>query len=462
MMINTTSCKNLVSKDSLLQRTMSISRFLSIVIFLSFLFVNHVFPAILKSNIDDSLTIVEKLGNLKVAGRQVQDQYGNPVVLRGMSLFWSQWMGQYYNYNCIKWLRDDWKCTVVRAAMGVEQGGYLSNPAVEKEKIKTVIDACIDLGIYVIVDWHDHYAEKHTAESINFFKEIADEYGKYPNVIYEIYNEPWGPVSWLSVVKPYADSVVSNIRAIDSDNLILVGSPNWSQDVDVAAKNPLKFSNIVYTLHYYAATHKQTLRNKATSALNKGVAIFVSEFGTCESSGSGVLDSNETKTWFNFLETNKISWCNWALDNKDETSAALKSTTSSTFGWTDADLSASGKLIKDRLIAWKDTIYTDLNFKNISENIPADFQISQNYPNPFNPRTVIGYEIAKNGQVNFDVYDLNGRKIRSLYEGFQAKGHHSITWDGNTDAGIKASSGVYFFHFRFDNQIKVLKGILLN
>lgn len=462
MKVYTINQINPEQKFSFLQKSINIKPFLALTIIFSFLSISQTFSFKPGSIADDSLTIVERLGNLKVVGKQIQDQYGNPAVLRGMSLYWSQWQGQFYNYNCINWLRDDWKCTVVRAAMGVEQGGYLSNSDAEKNKVKAVIESCIDLGIYVIVDWHDHYAQNHITESIKFFSEIASEYGQYPNLIYEIYNEPWGAVSWTNVVKPYSDSVVSAIRDIDPDNLILVGSPNWSQDVDVAASNPIKFNNIAYTLHFYAATHKQTLRTKATSALNKGAALFVSEFGTCESNGSGKLDSNETRTWLNFLEKNKISWCNWALDNVNETSAALNSSAGSNGNWAESDISASGKLIRSRLITWRDTIYTDVNSKIISENVPTDFLISQNYPNPFNPRTVIEYKLAKNGQVRFDVYDLNGRKIKSLFSGFQTKGRHSIVWDGNTEAGIKASSGVYFFHFRFNDQIKVMKGILLN
>lgn len=436
--------------------------FISIII--SLLFVSQIFPYNSKYQADDTLTIVEKLGNLSVSGKRIIDEKGNPVVLRGMSLFWSQWSegSIYYNYNCVKWLRDDWNCTVVRAAMGIEMGGYLSNPVAEKAKIKTVIDACIDLGVYVIVDWHDHNAQNHTGEAIEFFKEIATEYGDKPNLIYEIFNEPLNNVTWNEVVKPYADSVVSNIRAIDPDNIILVGSPTWSQDVDIAARNPVKFDNIAYTLHYYAATHKQSLRTKATSALNKGVALFVSEFGTCESSGNGRIDSAEVKTWFNFLEKNKISWCNWAIDNKNETSAALLSSADPNGGWTDSDISASGKLIKERLAIWKDSIYTGVDDLDLSSNMPNDFMISQNYPNPFNPKTVIEYQLDKNGQVKFDIYDITGQKIRSLYEGYQIKGRHNIVWDGNNNAGIKASSGVYFFHVRFNDQIKVIKGILLN
>ena len=279
----------------------------SILFFLIFLLSNpkvltsgFIYPT---SNFQDT-SIVEKYGNLSVSGTYIVDQNGNPITLRGMSLFWSQWMGRFYNEGCIQWLKNDWKCTVVRAAMGVESGGYLQNPQAEMNKVKTVINACINAGIYVIVDWHDHNAENHQPQAIVFFKQIAQLYGNYPNIIYEIYNEPVH-VSWTNVVKPYSVALIDSIRSIDPDNLILVGSPTWSQDVDTASRNPIDRSNIAYTLHFYAATHKQALRNKAITAMNNGIALFASEWGTCEATGSGVLDYAEVETWLNYMETKK-------------------------------------------------------------------------------------------------------------------------------------------------------------
>ena len=319
-------------------------------------------------------TIVEKYGQLSVNAAHIVDQNGNPISLRGMGLFWSQWMGRFYNESCVQWLKNDWKCTVVRAAMGVESGGYLQNPQAEMNKVKTVINACINAGIYVIVDWHDHNAEKHQPQAIAFFKEIAQLYGNYPNIIYEIYNEPVH-VSWTNVVKPYSVTLIDSIRSIDPDNLILVGSPTWSQDVDTASRNPIDRTNIAYTLHYYAATHKQALRNKAITAMNNGIALFVSEWGTCEATGSGVLDYAEVETWLNFMETKKISWCNWSVCDKEETSAALKPGAGSNGGWPDSMLSASGTLVKSKIQLYNDSI-THVDSKDESFN----FQLYQNFP----------------------------------------------------------------------------------
>ena len=305
-------------------------------------------------------TIVSEMGKLQVIGNKILDQNGNTAILRGMSLFWSQMIGQYYNEQCISWLRDDWKCTVVRAAIGVEGGGYLENPGVELQKAFRVIDACINNGIYVIVDWHDHRAELHLEQAKTFFRTIANKYGNKPNLIYEIYNEPL-LVSWKDVVKPYAEAVIAEIRKVDPDNLILVGSPTWSQDVDIAARDPIVDPNLAYTLHFYTGTHKQDLRDKAATALNLGAALFVSEFGISEASGDGAIDYQETQLWTNFLDQNKLSWCNWSVADKNETSAALKSGAAAEGGWPNLDLTESGLFIRNMLITRNQEIFDSLD-----------------------------------------------------------------------------------------------------
>jgi endoglucanase len=304
---------------------------------------------VFKKDTEESTTITKK-GQLSINGTFVVDERGIPVVLKGMSFFWSQWEGEYYNYDCVKWLRDDWKCDVVRAAMGVEaDSGYLEFPGVELEKIKRVIDAGIKLGIYVIVDWHSHFAERQTDEAVKFFSLIAEEYGEYPNIIYEIYNEPLR-VSWDSVIKPYAETVIRAIRDIDPDNIIIVGTPFWSQDVDIASGNPLKADNIAYAVHFYAATHKQSLRDKCRTALDNGLCIWVSEFGTCSSDGDGEINYEEMNAWLKFMDENKISWCNWSIADKEETASALKPGADPSGGWDMDMLSESGLYIRKLLI----------------------------------------------------------------------------------------------------------------
>jgi len=174
-----------------------------------------------------SQTPVAKFGQLKVSGNKILDQNNNAIQLRGMSLFWSQWIGKYYTYNTVKWLRDDWCISVIRAAMAVDQGGYATNPSAEKAKVFTVIDAAIDLGIYVIVDFHVHDATPYKSQAKTFFAEVAQKYGNKPNIIYETWNEPL-QVSWSGTIKPYHVEVINEIRKYDSDNIVICGIGQWS------------------------------------------------------------------------------------------------------------------------------------------------------------------------------------------------------------------------------------------
>lgn len=292
-------------------------------------------------------TAVQRHGQLRVQGNRILDQRGEPVMLRGMSLFWSQWEPDYYNDSAVRWLRDDWKVNVVRAAIAVHHDGYLKHPAREMRKADAVIDAAIALGIYVIVDWHAHQPEPEAATK--FFERLAKKYGRYPNIIYETWNEPLREHDWGRVIKPYHEKVIRRIRAHDPDNLVVAGTQTWSQDVDIAAADPLRFSNVAYTLHFYAGTHRQELREKAMTAMAKGAALFVTEWGTSEATGAGTLDARETRLWFHFMERNKISYLNWSIADKKETSAALMPGAWGKGQWPERMLSPSGKLVREQL-----------------------------------------------------------------------------------------------------------------
>ena len=276
-----------------------------------------------------SNSVVNTYGQLSISGNKIVDKNGNDIQLRGMSLFWSQWSegSLFYNAKTVEWLKNDWHANIVRAAMGVEEGGtgYFYDPTTEKEKVFAVIDAAIAEGIYVIVDWHTHHAENYLNESKAFFTEVAQKYGDYPNVIYEIYNEPLD-VSWTQVLKPYHEAVISEIRKYDSDNIVVCGTRNWSQAVSEVIGNEINDSNVAYTLHYYSSTHLKDgdVWQEAQTAINAGIPLFVTEFGVTEASGSDSINSSQAENWWALLDSNKISWCNWSITNKDEASAALQ------------------------------------------------------------------------------------------------------------------------------------------
>lgn len=283
---------------------------------------------------------IKTYGQLQVKGSQLCDVKGKPVVLRGMSFGWHNFWPRFYNEGAVAWLYKDWNCSIVRAAMGVEPGrGYKQDPKGSVEKVKAVVDGAIKTGVYVIIDWHSHNINLQEAKT--FFEQMAKEYGKYPNVIYELFNEP-DKESW-DEVKAYSTEVIKVIRKYDTDNIILVGNPHWDQDIQLAADAPLQgFSNIMYTLHFYAATHKQELRDRATYALKKGTPIFISESAGMEASGDGPLNEVEWTKWIDWAEQNKVSWVTWSVSDKNETCSVLNPTAGSDGNWTDKDLKESG------------------------------------------------------------------------------------------------------------------------
>lgn len=293
-------------------------------------------------------TPVERHGALRVEGARILGSHGRPVTLRGMSLFWSQWQPRFYTARTVRWLRDDWRVDVVRAAIAVHHDGYLAHPDREWAKLETAVDAAVRSGLYVIVDWHAHEPEPEAAQA--FFAKVARRWGHLPNLIYEPYNEPLPAHGWREVLKPYHQRVAAAIRAYDPDNLIVAGTRSWSQDVDEAAADPLPDANTAYTLHFYAGTHRGELRAKAARALALGRALFVTEWGTAAATGDGVVDEAETWLWWDFMEANGLSHANWSIADKVEATAALRPGVG-VDRWPVRLLTPSGRLVRGRLRA---------------------------------------------------------------------------------------------------------------
>jgi endoglucanase len=283
---------------------------------------------------------VKQHGSLSVKGVNLVDQQENPVILAGVSYGWHNWWPRFYNKETVKWLATDWNCSVVRAAMGVEPAkGYMDSPDWSKQKMEAVIDGAIENNIYVIIDWHSHGVQ--TRAAIQFFEEMAKKYGKYPNIIYEIFNEPVKD-SW-DTIKAYSIAVINTIRKYDPDNVILVGCPHWDQDIHLVADSPVEgFTNLMYTVHFYADTHGQDLRDRSDYALGKGIPIFVSESAGMAASGNGPINYAEWQKWIDWMNKNQISMVMWSISDKDETCSMLKTSAGSEGNWKDADLKESG------------------------------------------------------------------------------------------------------------------------
>lgn len=271
--------------------------------------------------------LVSGNGNLHVSNTNLQNMYNENFQLKGLSSHGIQWFSDVITYDNLQYLRDNWGINVFRVAMYTNENGYISHPQKIKETAYNIIDMCVELDLYVIIDWHilsDSDPNIYKEQAKAFFNETSLKYKDVPNVIYEICNEPnQSYVTWENHIKPYANEIIPIIRNNSQNSLILVGTPDWSKDLISVVKSPLNFDNIMYTLHFYAASHKTELQNTITTALSNNIPVFISEWGTTDASGNSELDLNSSINWINFMDTHNLSWVNWSFCNKDEASAIL-------------------------------------------------------------------------------------------------------------------------------------------
>ena len=251
---------------------------------------------------------------------------GNEVQVQGMSLFWSIAADvgtPFWTSDIVSGLVEKQNIQLIRAPMGVDEdwgsGNYFTNSSYYQGLMNTVVQAAISNDIYVIIDYHSHKANENVENAKTFFKYMAEKWGKYDNVIFEVFNEP-KEQSW-GTIKSYADQVISVIRQY-SDNLIIVGSRNWDQYPNEAISNPISDKNVAYTFHYYAGSHYTNKEGaNAVTAMNAGLSVFVSEWGTVDASGNGGFNSSNSATWLNWMNNNKLSGANWSVSNKDESAS---------------------------------------------------------------------------------------------------------------------------------------------
>lgn len=298
-------------------------------------------------------TPVSQHGQLSVKNGQLVDKSGKGYQLRGMSTHGLTWFPEFVNESAFKTLRDDWNTNVVRLAMYVDEWGngqcYMGNKSGSLELLEKGVDICIKLDMYVIIDWHvlnPGDPSKYTNEAKSFFETVSKRYAKYPNVIYEICNESNGGASWSGNIKPYAEKIIPVIRKNAPNSVIIVGTPTWSQEIDKPLSDPLNYKNVMYAFHFYAATHAG-LRSNVENCVAQGLPVFVSEFGTCDASGGGANDFNETQKWLSYFDKQGISYCNWSICNKDETCSVLRPGTSANGNWSESDLTENGKWMRN-------------------------------------------------------------------------------------------------------------------
>jgi endoglucanase len=293
---------------------------------------------------------VSKNGQLSVKGTHIVNESGKAFTIKGVSTHGLSWYPQYVNKKSFRSLKKMGANTVRLAMYTAEYNGYCVGGEENRKKLISLIDDGVqyatNLGMYVIIDWHilnDGNPMTYQSQAKTFFKRMAKKYASYNNVLFEICNEPNGSDGSWSNIKKYAASVIQTIRSVNKKAIIIVGTPTWSQDVDIAAADRISGTNIAYSFHFYAATHKDSYRSKLESAVSAGLPVIVTEFSISEASGNGTVSTSEGNKWIRLLNKYKIGRVCWNLSNKDESSALIRSSCTKTYGWKKSDLTPTGQ-----------------------------------------------------------------------------------------------------------------------
>lgn len=289
-------------------------------------------------------------GALHVTGTGLFDEHDRPMRLYGLSTYWLTPFRQLLNPDAFRTLRDDWNANCMRFPVFTFVY-YRGHDIIESNGLleKAVEDATA-LGMYVIIDWHvlgEQNPLVGVEKAEEFFDRFSERFKDYANVLYEICNEPNREGGTWENITEYAHRIIHVIRRNSPKSVILVGTPCWSQWVDVAADYPLLYDNIMYSLHFYGATHKQDLRDRVIYAHEKGLPIFVNEFGLCSASGNGEINLSEAGLWKGLLDRYNISYICWNLSTCNEASSVLVHTCERVSDWTDEDISQQGQIVRE-------------------------------------------------------------------------------------------------------------------
>lgn len=288
---------------------------------------------------------------LRVVGTQLTDADGKAIQLRGMSSHGLHW---YPEYVCTTAIGETKKrgANLFRLAMYADSkhGGYSESDAAAAQNKRILyqgIENALASDMYVIVDWHllkDENPLNIVGNAIPFFREVTSRYPNHPAIIYEICNEPNGDTTWADI-RTYAEKVIPVIRETSPDAVILVGTPNYSNDVLAVLNNPLDIPNIMYTYHVYTGHSKSDFKPKLDGMREAGLPVFVSEWGLSIDEKTGLLEVDEAVAFIEYMRKHKISWANWSLANKDEEHSAIRSDVKKLSEWSEDDLTVSGKLV---------------------------------------------------------------------------------------------------------------------
>ena len=301
-----------------------------------------------------------RFGKLHVEGTDLVDKDNNPVQLIGLSTHGLHWYGEYVNEVSLAACKEAFNVNLFRFSLYTSENGYCECSEKKKEELyNRVLEGvriATKLDMYAIVDWHMLGEENDNDKNPLYYKEQAKEFfdritkdlADYDNVFYEIMNEPCGKTTWADC-KTYAEEIIPIIRANKPDAIVLVGNPKWSSDLVSPKNNPLSFTNIMYTFHFYAADIKDT--TKVTKAYAAGLPIFVTEHGGMDADGDGALDRDSTAKWYQVLDARNISYVAWNISHSKGSSAILKAKTANLDDFSNTNLKEWGIYYKAHIKA---------------------------------------------------------------------------------------------------------------
>ncbi|MBR0437333.1 MAG: glycoside hydrolase family 5 protein [Clostridia bacterium] len=298
--------------------------------------------------VEDGRARPSSCGRLRVVDGKLCSESGEGVMLRGVSTHDLITVESFLNDDLFRELSEDHGVNLVRLAVytyGVGVIGYCTKGDRQRyeENVAKGVALAKANDMYALIDWHilsDGDPNTYLDDAKAFFAKMAETYRDSDNVLYEICNEPNG-VDWQTV-RSYAEAVIPVIREKDPDSVVIVGNPDWSKDLKSVAADPLAFDNILYTLHFYAATHGQDVRDMTEAASKAGLPIFVSEFGITASSGGFPRDTESADQWIALLEREHISYCMWALSKAPEACSMVRSTVPKYSGFEQSDYTETG------------------------------------------------------------------------------------------------------------------------
>ncbi|KAF7765068.1 hypothetical protein PCIT_b1206 [Pseudoalteromonas citrea] len=301
----------------------------------------------------------DKHGKLAVCGTKLCNKNNQPIQLRGMSSHGLQWYGL---DNCLTnqsldVLAYDWQADIFRISLYVQEGGYETDPVGFTAQVNTLIAMASDRGMYALVDWHQLNPgdpNYNLALAKQFFTDIVTSNKHRDNVLYDIANEP-NNVAWQGI-RDYASEVIPVIRAIKNDAIVLVGTHGWATfgasdggTLQEVIDNPVPFDNIMYTFHFYAASHLEFYRTRLDNA-SDALPVFVTEWGSQKYTGDGENDFISTQAYIDLMKRKKISWTNWNYSDDIRSGAVWKQGACRTSNFTDSQLKEAGMWLKNQIL----------------------------------------------------------------------------------------------------------------